>query len=134
MVYGLDPTGARLEEQVLVPGGGTVQTKQPFLIVDDVRCLEGSVAFSRIYELGIAKTDGCDWKEDDLPAALAAVLTGLPVLGRLRNITSGASSESDPVVSPGDAWALTKLPEVLFPSADTETALNAVDALLELAS
>ncbi|TPK87367.1 DEAD/DEAH box helicase [Mesorhizobium sp. B2-4-17] len=133
-VQGLDPHGARIEEEVLVPSGGTVQTETHFLVVDDVRCPEGSVAFSRAYDLGTANELQCEWKEDDLPSALAAVLTDLPVIGRLRNITSGAASKSDPIFSPGDAWALTLLPEALFPKSDLATGTAAVDALLELAS
>ena len=56
------------------------------------------------------------------------------MLGRLRNVTSGAQSPTDPVISPGAAWALTRLPEVLFPKADPNVGAAAVDALLELAS
>ncbi|MGH6677363.1 MAG: helicase-related protein, partial [Bradyrhizobium sp.] len=113
---------------------GTAETEQAFLVVDDVRCPEGNVAFARRFDLGTANADRCDWREDDLPAALAEVLADLPVLGRLRNVTSGTDSSSDPVVSPGAAWALTSLPEGLFPKAAPETAADAVDALLELAS
>jgi hypothetical protein len=133
-VGGITSHGARVEEDVLVPNGATVKTDQIFIVVDDVRCQAGTIDFSRVYDLGRANAERCDWKEDDLPAALATFLTGLPVIGRLRNITSGATSKADPVVSPGAAWALTSLPEVLFPTANAATAAAAVDALLELAS
>ena len=133
-VHGLDGAGDALVEEVLLPGGGSAQTEQTFLVVDDVQLSEGGVAFARHFELGTATAEGCIWKEDDLPAALAELLGNLPVLGRLRNITSGAQLPSDPVVSPGAAWALTALPGALFPQADAETGATAVDALLELAS
>jgi ATP-dependent helicase YprA (DUF1998 family) len=133
-IHGLGDDGVELDEEVLVAANGTAETEKVFLVVDDVRCSEGSVAFARRYDLGTASAERCDWKEDDLPAALAEVLADLPVLGRLRNVTSGAESSSDPVISPGAAWALTLLPEGLFPKADLEIATAAVDALLELAS
>jgi hypothetical protein len=133
-VHGLGGDGVELEEDVLLATNGTAETEQAFLVVDDVRCPEGNVAFARRFDLGTANADRCDWREDDLPAALAEVLADLPVLGRLRNVTSGAESSSDPVLSPGAAWALTSLPEGLFPKAAPGIAADAVDALLELAS
>lgn len=133
-VQGLDARGNALEEEVLVAAGGGAATEQPFLVVDNVRCSEGGVSFARRFELGTATTERCAWKEDDLPAALAELLAELPVLGRLRNVTSGAQLPSDPVISPGAAWALTALPVALFPKADPETGAAAVDALLELSS
>ncbi len=133
-VHGVGTKGQRIEEEVLVPNGGTAETEQRFIVVDDIASPEGSVKVSRTYDLGMANAEGPIWKVDDLPAALAALLTGLPVVGRLRNITSGASSLSDPMELPGAAWALTDLPSKLFPNVPEATAVAAVDALLELAS
>ncbi len=118
----------------MLAANGTAKTEQPFLVVDDVRCSEGSVAFGRRFDLGTAWAERCEWQEDDLPIALAEVLADLPVLGRLRSVTSGAESSSDPVISSGAAWAVTRLPDGLFPKVATEIAAAAVDALLELAS
>ncbi len=133
-VRGRDWSGVEIEELVVVPSGLTVETEQAFLIVDYVRADTGRVSFSRAHDLGTATPETCDWDEDDLPSALAAILGDLPVLGRLRNITSGAASSTDPVASPGAAWPFTELPGALFPSADSDTAGAAVDSLLELAS
>ncbi len=133
-VHGLGVDGVDIEEEVLVGVNGSAETEQRFLVVDDVRCAEGSVTFARRFVLGSATKENCEWKEDDLPAALAELLADMPVLGRLRNITSGAQSTFDPVPSPGAAWALTELPKALFPDAASEVAAAAVDALLELAS
>jgi hypothetical protein len=133
-VHGLAADGVECEEEVLLAANGTAETEQPFLVVDDVRCSEGSVAFGRRFDLGTAWAERCEWQEDDLPTALVEVLADLPVLGRLRNVTSGAESSSDPVISPGAAWALTRLPDGLFPKVAPEIATAAVDALLELAS
>ncbi len=134
IVHGRGADGDELEEEVLLAANGSVATKKRFLVVDDVRCPDGSVAFARRFDLGTASAEHCEWNSDDLPTALAEILTDLPVLGRLRNITSGTECSTDPVISPGAAWALTRLPEALFPTADPETAAAAVDALLELAS
>ena len=133
-VHGLNGHGDTVVEEVLLAAGGSAQTAQNFLVVDDVRPSEGGVSFGRRFNLGNATADGCVWTEDDLPSSLAEVLGGLPVLGRLRNVTSGAQLKSDPIVSPGAAWALTALPGALFPQADAEIGAAAVDALLELAS
>lgn len=133
-VHGLDSHGEAVEEEVLLGANGSAETDQAFLIVHDVKCSGGRVSFARRYELGTATAESCDWKEDDLPAALAELLDELPVLGRLRNVTSGARSHCDPIVSPGAAWALTALPPVLFPNVHAETGAAAVDALLELCS
>lgn len=133
-VHGRDATGAEVEEIMAVPSGATVESAQAFLVVDDIQIDSGSITFARAYRLGTVTAEGCDWDEDDLPSALAAILDKSDVLGRLRNITSGASLPSDPVESPGAAWAFTQLPPVLFPDVDPAIAAQAVDALLELAS
>jgi ATP-dependent helicase YprA (DUF1998 family) len=133
-ILGLDGDGDRIEEELLVPVNCSVETERPFLVVDDVICLEGSVSVARHYDLGRANSEGYTPTADDLPAALAELLSDLPVIGRLRNITSGAESETDKVDSVGDAWALTDLPGVLFPGVEADTGGRAVDALLELAS
>ncbi len=133
-VIGLATDGTRLAEDVLLSSEAAVETDQLFLVVHDVVCSDGSVTFGRRFELGIAKSGKCEWSNDDLPAALADLLSDMPVLNRLRNITSGAESPTDPVASPGAAWSLARLPETLFPTADPEVGVAAVDALLELAS
>ncbi|CAN7216594.1 DEAD/DEAH box helicase [Mesorhizobium sp. LjNodule214] len=133
-VRGLDPNGDRIEEEILLPAGGTVETEQFFLVVDGASCWEGSVAIRRRYDLGTATAGEFSPSADDLPAALNEVLAGLPVIGRLRNITMGAVSASDPIDTVGAAWAFSDLPPVLFPNSPWGTAVAAVDALLELAS
>lgn len=133
-VKGLSAKGERLDEETLLPPGGATETEQPFLVVDDVLCPQGRVRVSRRYELGAADVEGFKATADDLPAALSEILEGLPVIGRLRNITSGARSAADPLDSPGAAWPITELPQVLFPNAPGDKAAAAVDALLELAS
>lgn len=132
-VHGLDRTGTRIEE-ALVVGHASVETAGRFLIVDGVECPEGSVSLTRRYLLGTADSDGFKPVADDLPAALAELLQDLPALARLRNITSGAKCESDPIEDHGAAWALTDLPGVLFPGVDDIVGTVATDALLELAS
>lgn len=131
---GLNAKGERINEEVLVPSGGAAETEQSFLVVDDVTCPEGRVSVRRRYVLGTADAKGFETVADDLPAALAELLGKLPVIGRLRNVTSGARSTTDSVVSAGAAWATSELPQTLFPKVATKKAAAAVDALLELAS
>ncbi len=133
-LQGLDASGDRIEEDVLVPAGGKAITTQSFLIVDGMRTSGGAVEVARHYNLGAANTLGADYKADDLPAALSELLGSLPVVGRLKNITTGAQCASDPIASKGAAWSFADLPSVLFPSAPPHIAVAAVDALLELAS
>ena len=133
-LHGIASNGTEIEETVVLASEDVCETKQNFLVIDDVRCTDGKVTFARCFDLGTASAEGCSWKEDDLPAALAEVLAGLPVLGRLRNITSGAESATDQFPSTGAAWALDCLPNGLFPKSPPDIASNAVDALLELAS
>ncbi|MHC9420728.1 DEAD/DEAH box helicase (plasmid) [Sphingomonas citri] len=131
-VGGLDPQGDRIEETVIVAPGGEARTDAPFLILDTVACPDGSVGVARRYPLGRASAAGFETDADDLPAALAEVLRTEPVIARLRNITSGAKAAEDPVDDQGAAWALTALPDVLFPGAEVGAA--ATDVLLELGS
>jgi hypothetical protein len=133
-VKGLNTKGERVEEAALVQPGGVAETEEHFLVVDDVLCPEGRVTVGRRYDIGTADTEGFKTTADDLPAALAETLSALPVIGRLRNITSGAQSAADPLDSRGAAWAISKLPRVLFPNAPGDKAAAAVDALLEVGS
>jgi ATP-dependent helicase YprA (DUF1998 family) len=131
-VGGLDLHGRRLEEVVVVEAKGEARSQEPFLIVDTVSCPQGRISVARRYPLGEADAEGFRNAADDLPAALYEILAPLPVVGRLRNITSGAENPADPVNVPGAAWAVTELPGALF--TDTENGVSATDALLELAS
>ena len=133
-ILGLDADGERIEEWLLVPVGGNAETGQSFLVVDDVTCPEGDVSVTRHYDVGNANGEGFTPRNDDLPAALAELLGEMPVVGRLRNITSGAESENDKLKLKGAAWALSDLPPILFPDVEASTGAHAVDALLELAS
>lgn len=133
-VKGLDEEGERINEEVLVPSGGVAETEQLFLVVDDATCPEGRVSVRRRYVLGTVDAGGFKATADDLPAALAELLEKLPVIGRLRNLTSGARSAADTVSAKGAAWAATELPQALFPKVPAAKAAAAVDALLELAS
>lgn len=133
-VRGLATDGTPLEEAVLLDVDGSGETVNSFLVVDHVDCSEGAVSFQRRFDLGTARPDNCEWTNDDLPAALAELISGMPVVNRLRNITSGAESPTDPIISPGAAWSIARLPETLFPQSPTDVAIAAVDALLELAS
>ena len=134
-VTGLDRDGRRIVEAVAVTQGTTVSTTGAFILVEDVGTLVGRVSVERRFPLGEAHAGGMEWQCDDLPAALYASLRAMPVVGRLRNATSGAVSPNDVVLgSAGAAWPLSRLPSLLFPEAPRDIGARAVDALLELAS
>lgn len=131
-VSGLDCRGGRINEVVHLAQNVVQQTEASFLIVDSVETTKGIVGVARRYPLGQVTEQGFDSQHDDLPAALFELLADLPVTARLRNITTGAQSDDDPIPDQGAAWPLTSLPAVLFPEAPQ--AAEATDALLELAS
>jgi len=74
--------------------------------------------------------------EDPLPRLLHACLKGLPVVGRLLNLTSGAESTRDPETTvdvTGPAQEIRLLAGKLFPlGQDDERRQKATEALLEL--
>ncbi len=74
---------------------------------------------------------------DPIARLLYSVLRGVPVVGRLINLTSGAQSQDDDEMDPqgiGSAQHLGRLGERLFPDLEPELARSATDALVELAS
>ena len=76
-------------------------------------------------------------REGALGAVLYTALSDLPVLGRLLNLTSGATTDEDlerDEAGHGPAQAIEALAARLFPGVDPPTARVATDALLELAS
>ena len=50
-VEGVGRNGERIEEEVLVPSGGTADTEQCLLLVDGIVCPDGIVSVSRRYDL-----------------------------------------------------------------------------------
>lgn len=74
---------------------------------------------------------------DPIARALHHALEGLPVTGRLLNLTSGAVAEEDDERDPpgeGPAQEITRLAARLFPEVAPELAAEATDALVELTS
>ncbi len=74
---------------------------------------------------------------DPVGRALHAALSKLPVVGRLVNLTSGATAEEDNEVDPagvGPAQDTSKLASRLFPDVGPELAHMATNSLIELAS
>ena len=78
-----------------------------------------------------------DGGRDPVARLLHSSLTQLPVVGRLRNLTSGAYTNEDPerdAPGEGPAQAFRGLGPRLFPDADLILAQKATDSLLELTS
>ena len=74
---------------------------------------------------------------DPIARLLQSALRGLPVVGRLLNLTSGAAHPEDDERDPpghGPAQRVSKLAQRLFPGIDADTAQRATNALVELAS
>ena len=90
-------------------------------------------------ELHLAPESSVTLQRDHDPIArlLHSSIRGLPVVGRLRNLTSGTPAVGDPrigEVGSGSAQALRSLGQRLFPDIDQQLAREATDRLLELAS
>jgi hypothetical protein len=74
---------------------------------------------------------------DPVARLLHSSLSRLPVVGRLRNLTSGAQANGDTEghgTASGPAWSLTELGARLFPAIEPHLSEAATDAILELAS
>ena len=82
---------------------------------------------------GVRLEDG----HDPIARLLHNSLNQLPVVGRLRNLTSGTHADGDPErdeLGTGSAQSLSALGLRLFPGVDRQVAQEAADGLLELAS
>jgi hypothetical protein len=134
-VRGLDRAGNPLLEELQVPSGAPLETKQQFGLITSVVPADGVVRFSRPngLDLGRATIDQIHWATDDLSRAAWLALRDLPIVAALKNITSGAVAEPDPKLIAGSAKSLSQLATLLFGNADTRS-LRAIDALLELTS
>ena len=134
-VHGLDSAGRAIDETVIVAAGDPVETTQRFAVVTSVDAAEGSIRFGRPGDVatGRAAPGQLHWINDDLARAAWLALKGLPVVGALKNITTGAAAETDPAVITGSAKSLSQLADMLFGGTD-ERSLRAIDALLELTS
>ena len=97
------------------------------------------IRFGDVTELHISPPSAVRLESGQDPVArlLHACLTQVPVVGRLRNLTSGARATEDEECDHsevGPAQALQELGPRLFPGVEPERARGATDALLELAS
>ncbi|MBY3294460.1 DEAD/DEAH box helicase [Rhizobium laguerreae] len=132
-VSGIGAGGVRLDETLIVPANGTARTEASFLLLNNVQVDNGAVGFARAYSLGNVQAGApVQWESDDLPAALHDLLENLPVVGRMKNVTSGARSDQDPVPLSAAAWSIDQLSDVLFQQGDARS--DALDSLLELSS
>jgi hypothetical protein len=116
----------RLGEEVLAVLGGACDP--PWRVWAD-----GEAAELELTATGARALAG----RDPVARLLHGALKGLPVAGRLLNLTSGAVAASDPERDPsgaGPAQALEALGGRLFPGVEPARARAAADALVELAS
>jgi ATP-dependent helicase YprA (DUF1998 family) len=82
-------------------------------------------------------SDGSALEHDPLPSILFQALNGSALVGRLLNLTSGATSPDDPETADsgsGAAQDIERLAARLFPSEDATARRSATDSLIELSA
>ncbi len=147
-VAGFDAlTGTKRASTPAGPGGESVA--QAFADVDLHALHEGDEDARWVAALGVLRLGDPDADPDDLATtatpdgcdpvarALHASLVKVPVAGRLVNLTSGATTDADPMRDPdgvGPAQDVSALSERLFPDVDPALARLATNNLVEVAS
>ncbi len=134
---GVDATLRPVSETVTVKPHGSVETSQAFLALTSLAGADGISAGRTAERPDITIAEGrLLVVRDGLQRAIHAALEELPVLGRLVNLTGGATTDSDAVTTePRAPIALDAIGELLFDGKMTsEVRADATDALLELAS
>jgi len=136
-VAGVDASLMPISETVLVKPHSSAETSNFYLALTDVTGPDG-ISVGRSAGLpDITLADGQRLViRDGLQRAIHAALQGLPVIGRLVNLTGGATTDSDAITQePKAPIALEAIGGLLF-EGDIAVALRAqaTDALLELAS
>lgn len=136
-ISGVDASLAPVSETVTVQPHGEVNTTGHFLALTNVEGAEG-ISVGRTLDLpDISIIDGEQMVyRDGLQRAVHATLKGLPVVGRLVNLTGGAIADSDEITKePKAPIAIDAIGSLLFEDEiSSEVISQATDALLELAS
>jgi ATP-dependent helicase YprA (DUF1998 family) len=135
---GVNAEISTIEETLVVPPGGVVQTLKPFLAITDLVASSDGVSVGRSSdEPDVSLIDGRQVVlRDGLQRTIYAALKDLPVVGRLVNLTGGAVSKADEETeSPRAPIAIDEIGELLFQdNIPAETRSKATDVLLELSS
>jgi hypothetical protein len=136
-VTGLDEALEVVTEALEVPARGAVSTRGRFVLLTAISGLDGVTAGRSAGEPELSIEEGrLQVLRDGLQSAVHAALCDLPVVGRLVNLTGGASAADDPATAePVAPMPIDSVGERLFGGQlDEATRTRATDALLELAS
>lgn len=136
-ISGVDASLAPISETVTVKPHGSIKTNGHFLALTNVVGADGISVGRTIDYPDISIIDGETLvHRDGLQRAIYAALEGLPVVGRLVNLTGGAVTDSDAVTEePKAPIAIDAIGSLLFEGKiPPEVMADATDALLELAS
>ena len=135
-IAGLDHDGAEIDEVLDLAAGATINSARRYAVVTEVAPEQGSIRFGRPgnVTLGLATHAGVIWDNDDLARATWLALKDQPLVALLKNLTSGATSETESALIAGSAKSISELSKLLFPGVVPGLSLRATDALLELAS
>ena len=135
-VKGLTADLELLTEVLTVPRMGTVETQARFLHIVDVTSLEGVQVGRSVDKPDIEIRDGhLVFVTDGLKRLVHDALKDLPVVGRLVNLTGGATASSDSAtVTLRAPIAIEEVGTHLFELGAPDLIRAATDALLELAS
>lgn len=141
-ISGIKSDGSAIQETCKIPVGEKKQTKESFFfiteIVSKLSCTvtrEDGLASFRVSD---SESIVVERDADPLSRILYDTLKGMPVIGRLLNLTSGAENPQDveTLHGGGPAQEVGQLAIRLFPpdQVSRDRALHATDALIELAS
>lgn len=136
-VSGVDASLAPISEMIPVKPYSSVETAHEYLALTEVTGADGISVGRSADRPDISIVDGeVLVHRDGLQRAIHAALQGLPVIGRLVNLTGGAIADSDEVTGePKAPIALDAMGGLLFEKeVAAKVRAEATDALLELAS
>ncbi|MCO8122593.1 DEAD/DEAH box helicase [Stieleria sp. TO1_6] len=141
-VTGIGIDGSPIQEKCKVAVGEKKSTREPFFFVTEVTCdlictvtREDGLASLRLNESAALTVER---DADPLSRILYDTLRGIPAVGRLLNLTSGAQNPDDKETlhGGGPAQEVEQLAARLFPADQVshEISMQATDVLIELAS
>lgn len=136
-VSGIDAALKPVSETLTVKPHGSVETSHTYLALTNVTGPDGISVGRSAERPDVTKSDGQMLIiRDGLQRAIHSALEGLPVIGRLVNLTGGATTETDAItLEPKAPIALEAMGALLFEGDIAPTVrAAATDTLLELAS
>ncbi len=134
---GVDASLQSISETLSVSPHGKVETGKRYLAMTAIVAPDGISVGRSADKPDMATGDGQTLVvRDGLQRAVHAALEGLPVIGRLVNLTGGATTDTDPVTAnPQVPIAIDAIGNLLFEGEVPDAVRSeATDALLELAS